>query len=163
MGELCPWADLLYGCDANWWALAGGAPEFTGIKVTLADVAAKRWGLRLVRGSGEDRLLYGEPGLIGWGGNGGFQALNLVVQFGCRRIVLVGYDMRIDKGLHWHGPHPSRLNNPGVHRMARWIAALDGAAPLLQQLGVRVVNASPISRLEAYPKMTLQEALRCFV
>lgn len=106
-----------------------------------------------------DRLLVGNFGEIGWGGNSGFGALNLAVQFGVRRIVLVGFDMRIDKGLHWHGPHKGGLHNPNPANVARWRRCIDEAAPVLEALGVTVVNASPVSALAAYPKVDFAEAI----
>lgn len=106
-----------------------------------------------------DRLLFNRWGELGWGGNGGFHALNLAIQFGARRIVLVGYDMRVDRGTHWHGDHPKGMNNPAASNTARWRQVLDAQAPLLASMGVSVINASPVSALEAYPKMTFEAAL----
>lgn len=108
-----------------------------------------------------DSVLLMEPGTIGWGGNSGFHALNLAVQFRASKIILVGYDMRIDMGLHWHGSHPRSLNNPLAKNIDRWRRAVDGAAPILYALGIKTVNVSPISTLQAYPKMSLTEALEC--
>jgi hypothetical protein len=109
----------------------GGVPEFAGLKITQDPTAAINYGLRKVTlQKGRDEILVEEAGAIGWGGNSGFQALNLAVQFGAARIVLVGFDMTRLNGIHWHGPHPSRLNNP-----------------------------SPVSALAAYPKVSLEEAL----
>lgn len=104
-------------------------------------------------------VLVMRPGKTGSGGNSGFQALNLAVQWGARRVLLVGYDMRIDLGVHWHGPHGYGLNNPTEHLTRRWVAALDGVAATLAGLGVEVLNCAPISALTAYRKTTLGEAL----
>lgn len=106
-----------------------------------------------------DRLVSDPVGTVGWGGNSGFQALNLAWQFGPSRIVLVGFDMRIDAGLHWHGPHPTGMNNPSLRRCERWRRALDAVAPVLEASGVEVLNASPISTLTAYPTCSLEEAI----
>ena len=40
---------------------------------------------------------------IGGGGNSGFQALNLALQWGARKIILVGFDLTDENGLHWYG------------------------------------------------------------
>lgn len=111
-----------------------------------------------------DALLVGEAGRIGAGsrysvGNSGFHALNLAVQFGARRIVLVGFDMRLDHGVHWHGRHPPGMNNPSDGMMAHWRRALDKAPATLARLGVEVVNASGISALTAFRKVPLLEAI----
>lgn len=70
--------------------------------------------------------------------------------------------MRTDKGLHWHGNHEKGLNNPTKDNVARWRRVTDAAAPLLDALGVTVINCSPISALQSYPKMTLEQALERF-
>jgi hypothetical protein len=158
--KLAPWADVLYACDFSWWNHHRGAPEFEGLKIsqdskasdTFKDVRAVRTKRR------EDGLLLGRPGHIGWGGNGGFQALNLAVQFGAKRIILVGYDMHLDRGRHWHGDHPKGLHNPLPGNVRRWRAAIDKNAPLLKAFGVTVINASMESALTAFPKMSLLEA-----
>lgn len=93
------------------------------------------------------------------GGNSGFQALNLAVQFGAKRIILVGFDMRLDLGVHWHGPHGKGLNNPRDILFASWRDALNGAAASLAGLGVEILNASPVSALTAYPIVDLREAI----
>lgn len=164
--RLAPWADALYGCDFAWWKSQSGVPEFAGLKISQTDGWDQKCrqtypAVRLVQcDRAYDRREELLPrGMTGWGGNSGFQALSLAVQFGAKRIALVGFDMRADHGLHWHGKHPKPLNNPQPHHTPRWREVIDGAAPTLRQLDVTVVNCSPVSALTAYPKMTLQEAL----
>jgi hypothetical protein len=160
--RLVPWADALYATDYAWWEREAGVPEFGGLKISqdcrLKDRPA--WGIRTVTvWTSQDQLLITTPGEIGWGGNSGFAAINLAVQFGAKRIVLVGFDMRIDRGMHWHGKHGPGLNNPSQDSVRRWRRVIDEQAPILAALGVEMVNASPISALTAYPKMDLREAL----
>jgi hypothetical protein len=116
---------------------------------------------QIVVARNRNEILTDDPGVVGDGGNSGFQALNLAVQFGAQKIILVGFDMRLDRGTHWHGRHPPGLNNPNEHNMVKWRKVLDGSAAHLQALGVTVINASPLSALTAYPKMTFAEALAC--
>ena len=105
-------------------------------------------------------MLVGTFGELGWGGNSGFGALNLAVQFGASRIVLVGFDMRIDRGVHWHGLHAGGgLSNPNARNVERWRRCIDEAAPILAALGILVLNASPMSALAAYPKINFTEAI----
>lgn len=107
----------------------------------------------------DDTLLFNRFGELGWGGNGGFHALNLALQFGSRRIILVGYDMRVDLGTHWHGDHPKGLNNPVDANVARWRRVIDAQAVLLERLGVEVLNASRVSSLQKYPKVDFAAAV----
>lgn len=108
---------------------------------------------------GRDEILVNEPGILGDGGNSGFQAINVAVQCGATRLILVGFDMRLDLGIHWHGKHGRGLNNPTERNLAKWRGVIDGCAPRLAELGVSVVNASAISALEAYPKIPIEEAI----
>mgnify|MGYP002145968013 CR=1 FL=1 len=110
--RLCPWADVLYGCDVKWWQQNKGLPGFAGMRLAGEKRAAEDYnGIHHIRVMHfDDRLHLDEKGTVGCGGNSGFQALNLALQFGCTRIILVGYDMRLDKGLHWHGAHPKELD-----------------------------------------------------
>ena len=104
-------------------------------------------------------FLFENFGEIGWGSNSGFQALNVAIQMGAARIILVGYDMSLEKGTHWHGRHPPGLNNPRQASVDKWRLELDAQAPLLERMGIEVLNASPHSRLTAYPRVEFQEAV----
>lgn len=104
-------------------------------------------------------MLMSKFGVIGWGGNSGFHAVNLAAQFGAAAILLVGFDMRLDHGIHWHGKHGNGLNNPMTKNVERWRRAVDGCKPVLDALGIKSFNCSPISALTAYPKMSFDEAL----
>lgn len=156
-----PQADVLYAADGTFWGMYRGVEKFRGLKLTQDTWAARHYrDVHLVELTRKrDEILVDRPGVIGDGGNSGFQALNIAVQFGAKKIVLVGFDMRLDAGIHWHGKHPPGLVNPGDNNLVRWRKALNGAASRLAELGVTVVNASPISALTAYPFQPLPVAL----
>ncbi len=163
---MCPWADCLYAADLNWWKHRNGAPEFSGIKISQDEEACRRYDVNKVKlGEPYNKILVDKAGTIaaggseGSGGNSGFQAKNIAVQFGAAKIALVGFDMRLDLGDHWHGRHPKGMNNPSTAIIAKWRKTLNENAPLLAQLGIDVVNCSEISALTAFPKMTMKE---CF-
>jgi hypothetical protein len=105
-------------------------------------------------------MLFGETGKIGGGGNSGFQALNLAVQFGAMRIILIGFDMNEAAGAHWYGRNTWHMaNNPDETSFRRWIKSMEMAAPILTARGIEVVNASPTSALTGFRKASLGAAL----
>lgn len=158
--ELAPWASCLYACDGRWWRLYNGKREFAGLKISQDPEAAALYDdVHLVRVQRDTHEIITRIGYLGGGANSGFQALNLAVQFGAKQILLVGYDMRLDLGTHWHDRHPPPLSNPMQLNVDKWRLALDGAASKLRELGVEVINCSELSTLKNYPKMTLQEAM----
>jgi len=135
-------------------------PDYRGLKLG-GDVRDGKWGVRPIKiDQRRDEIVIHQFGKVGYGGNSGFQALNLAVQFGCRTIILVGFDMTLANGVHWHGKHDGRLRNPTKTSTARWRGVLDAQAEPLSRMGVTVLNASLKSALTAYPKMTFADAMR---
>ncbi len=161
--ELFPKADVLYGCDAAWWRNANGLPKFSGLKVSATGRIATRFpDIRIVQVADPsgDRLVFSPPGTVGSGGNSGFQALNLAVQFGARRVLLVGFDMTDQYGVHWYGRASGNgRSNPAEWNFKRWRAAFDTASVQLKTAGVQVLNASDLSVLTCFPKVTVEQAL----
>jgi len=173
--RLCPWADLLYACDHDWWNhhIAAVRAGFAGECWTQDRQAAERHGLRRVLGWTDYAKAIGvarpecdarwelstDARYIGFGGNSGFQALNLAVHFGAARIVLLGFDMGLaaDGKRHFFGEHPDRLRRDSPY--PRFIEAFDNAAPVLAALEIDVINASPRTALTCFRRQTLAEAL----
>lgn len=150
---LCPWADALYACDGAWWRKYGGVPEFKGLKLTYEIAAARQFGLGRVNIDRSNNAILTGGDAVGDGGNSGFQALNLAIKWGAKRVLLVGFDMTISGGEHWHGRHPTGLNNPRQHTIRRWLSAEWSTPP-----GLEIVNCNPESALDAYPKMSFEDA-----
>jgi hypothetical protein len=159
--ELCPWADAWYACDYNFWEKAKGGQEFKGLKMSIDVRACSTWeGIKHIDcRKVTDIANLEQVNSVGWGGNSGFHALQIAVKAGCSKVLLVGLDASVEHGLHWHGSHPDGMANPRRGTVARWVRAIDGAAPRIKEMGVRVFNCSSISALRAYPKMLFEEAL----
>lgn len=153
---------MVYGCDGHWWRHRRGLPEFTGLKVRWGgDWGGEFPGVHTIDiEKTTDRLLLGKTGVLGSGGNSGFQALNLVVQFGSRRIILVGFDMTDRSGLHWYGRNVWPMSsNPMQSNFRRWLAAFATAGAQLGKLGAEVVNASPASAMVTFSRRSIADAL----
>lgn len=160
--RLLPFAEILYACDAKWWDVHHGCPDFRGEKWSSHSkgtndktAAAARWGLRLVRGAHEDGFSM-NPSVIHYGSNSGFQAINLALLMGAKRVLLVGFDMRTTAQRHFFGHHPAPLNN--AMRFETLLPHFCKAARRLPP-GVEIVNCTPRSALDCFPMMNLEEAL----
>lgn len=95
-----------------------------------------------------------------WNSNSGGSAINLAVLFGAKRIVLLGFDMRLDaQGNHnWHDLYTSR--SPDDVYEKRFLPRFRAVAEDLKALGIECVNANPDSALEEFPKLPLEEAVQ---
>lgn len=154
--ELAPWADCLYGADAAFWKAHPGALSFPGLKFSAsADKLKSEHDVRPVTIAQDGGKRVNCPvrditGVVGAGGNSGFQAVNLAAQFGAGRIVLIGFDFT---GGHWHPDHKRPLRNPSAETLALWRNHMDAAAAVYRAWGVEVVNGSAISALKEFPKV----------
>lgn len=154
--RLAPWADVLYASDAAWWR--ENPTDFTGLRISRSDVeGAHRVFLRGVEGSYYNDMIFDDPGVVGAAGSSGFQAINLAIQFGARDIALVGFDARVDRGVHWHGSHV-RTANPDEGTAAMWAYHLNRQADFLRSHGVELTVCGH-SALTAYPNMNLEQWL----
>jgi hypothetical protein len=158
--DLCPWADAVYGCDAAWWRFRRGLPTFSGLKLRwsgngccdFSDVVGVT-----IRDNALDRIIVDEPGVIGSGRNSGFQALNIAVQFGARRILLIGFDMH---GQHFYGRNNwAMCSNPDEWNFSKWRRAFAAGAADLKALGVEVVNLSMPSTLSCFRKASVDQVI----
>lgn len=150
---LAPWADVLYCADFDWWDRKRGVPEFTGEKWTVNDDTAKRWGLKHIPGTSSIEWGHDES-MIAYGGNSGFQALNLAVVQGTSKVILLGYDYGYQTQKHWfdgteHARDSRRSDYPN------WLERIDKAAKLIP---VPVVNCSRETAIQCFPRMRIEEA-----
>lgn len=160
--KLCPWADAIYAADYEWWVHnRQHVPKDKRLKICVDPrILAYNWGVTYLQcEKPDDNLLLSSPGVVGWGGNSGFNCLNWVAQLSPSKIIFVGFDMTREFGMHWHQAHGAGLSNPTNHNIFRWRRAVDRAAKPLREAGISVLNCSPISRLINYPRMRFEEAL----
>ena len=156
--ELAPWADVLYGAGADaggstWWSREGARLTFPGMRYTL-DPQARAWASVLaLRG---ERGLCMDPSALTGGGHSGYQAINLAVHLGAKRIILLGYDLQKTDGRdHYFGPHPHGRTPP----FNLFLYHFPSIVEPLKAAGVTVINASRETALDIFPRLPIEEAL----
>lgn len=161
--KLLPFADALYACDLKWWEVHEGCPNFPGEKWSSHEKGGsndktrlpKEFGVNLVPGRAGNR--FRTDNTICYGGNSGFQAVNLAILFGAARVVLVAFDMREVKGKnHFFGNHKKPLRVGACFRT--WVLKFCEAAEHLPK-GVQVFNATDGSAIRCFPFVNLEEVV----
>lgn len=123
-------------------------------------ICATYRGVHKIEVRDHDRMLFDEPGVVGSGGNSGFQAINIAAQFGAKRILLIGFDMHGADGTHWYGRNAwKNANNPVDLNYVHWRQALTKQAKVLKAMGIDVVNGSQTGALTCFERMSVSEAL----
>lgn len=148
----CDRVDLLYACDEQWYDVHEPSTRHIAERWTTCDAAATKYGLHHIPGH------YGPPAFdtgdaIAYGGNSGFQALNLAYIHGCCDAVLLGFDCGQEPGgpSHCFGEHPSACDNPRPYR--RWLEHWRKAAPEIAAAGMVVRNATRGGWLDVFPRV----------
>jgi len=166
--RLAPFADVCYFADSEWWGWHKDRAEFiafAGQKCSIADSGANItdkdvYILSNANGRGHGYGLSLDPRQIVTGRNSGYQALNIAVLAGAKTVILLGFDARepsTDGKTHWFGDHPRR---EPIAVYAEYRKAFSAGAGAIEAAGVRVVNCSPGSAIDAFPKMELEDALQ---
>jgi hypothetical protein len=101
-----------------------------------------------------------DPGALATGGTSGYAALNLAALKGARHIVLLGFDYGLIGGRHhYHDAYPWH-HVANDQSWSRWARRFDAMAPRLRARGIHVLNASPASAIECFPKCEIETALQ---
>ncbi len=173
--EKLPEADILYFCDRVWWdkkppkadhlatvyktnAEAAKAHFRGQYVVSLAADCADPF-VKHLRNAGRNGALSTNPSALAHGSNSGYQAINLAVLLGAKRIVLLGIDMKVDGAkTHWHQGHGQDIHTMG-HRLKTMAGYFPRLLEPLRSAGVEVINSSMESALTCFPKVPLAEIL----
>ena len=154
--------DVLYACDFLWWKINRDAAHKHSKSMamwTQDRSAAERWQLNYVRHESRDGL--GKAG-VRTGGNSGYGAINLAYLFGCRRILLIGFDMSLGPNgeRHHHPDHPAPLTQK--QQFEEWRHKLRVLAKELEAEKCEVVNCSIRTAFEGFRRGDLvTELARC--
>lgn len=154
-----PWADVLYAGDVLWWRAHHREvkEKFKGETWGGHQTIAQQYQTHWIKNANRPGL--GTDHVINNNGNSGFQAINLAYLFGSRRILLVGFDMKLGpkKEKHWHEDHPAPCVQAQV--FGEWIHKAATLAKDLERHGCKVINCSVETALTCWPRATLQESL----
>lgn len=145
--ELISYPKLRISCNPN----IQNRKEAVFIKHVLRD-GSKRYGLTKRRGR------------VSWNHNSGGAAINLATQFGAKRIILLGFDMNLDKNnrQHWHSKYKSS-NRKNINEKAlpfqRHLKCFPMIAADAKRQGVEILNVSPDSAIKEFRKVRLNDLL----
>jgi hypothetical protein len=156
-----PNADYLIFADQRWYEdhKDSIAKVFKGQVVSLARKVSGQAILNLKRHKPQPALT-DDPSRVAIHFTTLQSAINLAVHLGVKKIVLLGADMQRgpDGRTHHHAPHRWK-NKAGNSTWDAQMAHLRHLERPLREIGVEVINTSPVSRINWWPKQSLAEAV----
>lgn len=159
--KIGPWIDMmLFGDSSTWKEDKAGILGFRGLKITCSDITDR--GASNLKYLGRDPKhrvgISTNPALIGWNKNSGAAAINLAVHTGVKRIILLGFDMKLDpnQNQHWHKLYVSPLNQTNSI-FNKHLIGFPQIKKDLDVLGIEVFNCNPDSAIECFQKVNFKD------
>tara|TARA_R100000657_G_C4680324_1_gene128462 strand:- start:677 stop:1474 length:798 start_codon:yes stop_codon:yes gene_type:complete len=152
-------ADVLYWTDGRFYTwYKNEVDSYGGLKFALKPGSQYTSDIRVLR-KGKPYGIEDDPQTLAHGFNSGYAAINLAYHLGAKRIILLGFDMCDDgTSTHFHDGYPARAAGPHVYE-DKFLPGFKSLAASLKERGITVLNASLYSKLNVFPKITLEAAL----
>ena len=126
-------------------------------------ITVKAEGIKYLQKDRKKKLgISNDKSTVAWNHNSGYAAISLAYHLGVKKIILLGFDMNmgdvhgIKKDIsHWHGSHGNRKPPP----FKRHMRGSEKIKKDAKKFGIKIINASPDSAIEEFPKMHPGELL----
>jgi hypothetical protein len=118
------------------------------------------------RESKHSRGISDNPKMVSWNGNSGAAAISIAANMGAKRIILLGFDMKLDdsKHQHWHNVYNRNYTNPKPNKphhlpFDRHLRGFPEIAKDAKRRGIEILNCCPDSAIKEFPKFSLKELI----
>lgn len=163
------WIDMVVFGDTGFFLRErGNLSKFPGLKVSLNPGQHQdSWVKYIARDTTHVKGISSNPKMVSWNGNTGAAAISIAVHTGAKRIILLGFDMKIgdNKMQHWHnlyqkGPVQAQ-DNRRIRKLPfdRHLSGFPVIAEDAKRMGVTILNACPNSEIQCFPKVTVKDIL----
>lgn len=173
---LGPWVDVTFFGDQAWWERECLALlRHPGLIVTclpgkiFADMKRVK---QLTRNNSLLGIHTKTQDQIRWNQNSGAASINLAILLGAAKVVLLGFDFKTDRkhglreGHNWHDFHNQKAAPAQDIYETKFLKGFKCIARDLEKLNnggwhrkVEILNATPGSALDVFPRVSLGEAL----
>jgi hypothetical protein len=159
------WVDVVFFGDHSFFLKnEHKLAEFPGLKVCCDPHAAREpWIKYVARDVNHVKGISPDPRKVSWNHNSGAASISLAVHMGAKRIMLLGFDMKLgdNKAQHWHDVyHRMESRNPRKAMEMPFDMHLMGFKQIdidAKKLGVEILNLSPDSSITQFRKVALEE------
>jgi hypothetical protein len=158
------WIDIVFFGDNNFFfEHKEDLARFPGLKMSChSQVEPYSW-VKYLEKDPKGRGISDNPDMVCWNNNSGAAAISVAVNAGAKRVILLGFDMKLgeDKMQHWHDLYGKgecidqrRIQKLPFDRHLRSFMAVKADA---KKRGVEILNCSPESMITEFPKFSMKE------
>ena len=92
------------------------------------------------------------------GGNAGASAIALSLKLGAKQIILLGFDFKTKNGKHNYHSYHNHTPDKSIYQN-KFLIHFERLAEETERLGIQVINATPDSALDVFPKNKLENLI----
>lgn len=161
------WIDMVFFGDKSFFLKhQQRLSKFSGLRISCHPKANDlNWVKYLPRDRKHIRGISPDPRMVSWNGNSGAAAISLAAHAGAKRIILLGFDMKVGESeiQHWHDLY-GRFANRDTKKKKRMpfyrhLRGFPEIAKDAKRMGIEMLNACPDSAIECLRKVTVKELL----
>ena len=152
-------ADILYWTDSRFYTwFKNEVDNYQGLKFALKAGSQYTKDINILK-KGKPYGIEEDPGTLAHGFNSGYAAINLAYHLGAYKIILLGFDMCNDGNeTHFHDGYPTIAAGNQIYT-DKFLPGFKQLHSELKAKNVDVLNASSYSRLNVFPKISIEQAL----
>lgn len=163
---LAPSADVLFFTDSSWYEQHRDlVTAWPSLVISMSRTAKRELPDKVKRIEGR-----GDPMAppdfcragVQQGRSSGHTAIALAIALGARRVILLGYDMRVVDGReHCHGDYGDQTARDLDQYARDFVPAFAGWDAAARRAGVEILNATPGSALTEFRSVEIDRVLAC--
>ena len=161
------WIDMLFFGDHGYFlANREKIAAFPGLKISCDPKSSKyNWVKFLARDAKHNKGISNNPTMVSWNGNSGAAAISVAANAGAKRIILLGFDMKLsnNKFQHWHDLYNrgAALDSKRIRKLPfdRHVRCFKPVADDARRRGIEILNACPDSAIPDFPKFSVKQLL----
>ncbi len=166
--QIGDWIDMVFFGDGGFFLkYQEEIASFSGLKVSCSPKTnGVGWIKYVARDKKQPRGISNNPKMVSWNGNSGAAAISIAANAGARRIILLGFDMKLGEhnNQHFHDVYgrgaiteERRRRKMPFHKHLRGFPAIAEDA---KRRKIEILNANPDSAITCFRKVSVNEILQ---
>lgn len=162
------WIDIMFFGDSGFFErYQSDLAKFQGLKITCNNTVGKtvNWVKYTPCDPSRRKGISKFTNMVSWNGNSGAAAISIAAHTGAKRIILLGFDMKLspEKRQHWHDVYQRGKIETEKQQMNlpfdKFLRGFQYIAADAKKRGIEIINASPDSAITQFPKCSVKELL----